>query len=307
LIHLLLVTLLTTGPTLCRCNQRLAHDDLSYLLRHSNYNEQFSKAKAATRTKTVLKFNLSFSCGFVVQNAEGRFMNSYLLELRIRRALGRFRPLDAPVLVLEELKVAYVPVPKAANSSVRSALMASIGNEVAELLSVQELHNSTQSMLQPTSAFFSRRRADWYVFTVVRNPSTRARSAWQNKLIDPPEVFGPLKRMGIRERLSFDDFLQTCANWPSWALNDHFMPQSLYLSKVLDLPDLDILHVETLSQDWPMLRDKLIARGASSPPSALGHKNASTIDETPETSVGARKTLNAIYGKDYDRFGYERP
>ena len=103
-------------------------------------------------------------------------MNSYLLELRIRRALGRFTPLDAPVLALEELKVAYIPVPKAANSSVRSALMASIGNENAELLGI---HKSARSMLQPASKFFSKPRADWYVFTVVRNPSSRARSAWQ--------------------------------------------------------------------------------------------------------------------------------
>jgi len=136
-------------------------------------------------------------------------MNNYLLELRIRRAFGRFEPLDAPVLALEELKVAYIPVPKAANSSVRSALMASIGNEDAELLSVQELHSSTRSMLQPASKFFSKPRADWHVFTVVRNPSSRARSAWQNKLIDPPEIFGPLKRMGIRYRMSFEDFLKT--------------------------------------------------------------------------------------------------
>jgi hypothetical protein len=231
-------------------------------------------------------------------------MNSYLLELRIRRALGRFTPLDAPVLALEELKVAYIPVPKAANSSVRSALMASIGNENAELLGI---HKSTRSMLQPASKFFSKPRADWYVFTVVRNPSSRARSAWQNKLIDPPEIFGPLKRMGIRDRLSFEDFLKTCADWPSWALNDHFMPQSLYLSTVLKFSDLSVLHVETLSQDWPKLRDELIARGATSSPLTLGRKNASAAHETPEVSEIARKTLNSLYGKDYDAFDYDRP
>lgn len=231
-------------------------------------------------------------------------MNSYLLELRIRRALGRFTPLDAPVLALEELKVAYIPVPKAANSSLRSALMASIGNENAELL---EIHESTRSMLQPASKFFSKPRADWYVFTVVRNPSSRARSAWQNKLIDPPEIFGPLKRMGIRDRLSFEDFLKTCADWPSWALNDHFMPQSLYLSKVLNFSDLAVLHVETLSQYWPKLRGELIARGATSSPLTLGRKNASAAHETLEISEIARKTLNSLYGKDYDAFDYDRP
>jgi hypothetical protein len=230
-------------------------------------------------------------------------LNTYLFELRLRRALGRFRPLDAPVLALDELRVAYIPVPKAANTSVRSALMASIGREDIVATGV---HRSTRSLLQPSTRFFAKDRKDWFIFTVVRDPTARALSAWRNKLIDPDEVFRPLQRMGVKEKLSFEEFLRVCSDWPDWALNDHFMPQSLYLSKVLDRPDLNILHVETLAQDWPRVRE-VLRNGGADPRESLGVHNTSRSTCDTDLTPGARRLLNQVYDKDYKRFGYTRP
>lgn len=230
-------------------------------------------------------------------------INSYLLELRLRRALGRFRPLETPVLALDGPQVAYVPVPKAANSSLRTALMTAVGREDAVAAGV---HRSTRALLRPAPAFFAQDRSEWFVFTVVRDPVARALSAWRNKLIDPDEIFRPLRRMGVTERLSFEDFLGVCLDWPDWALNDHFMPQSLYLSQVLDRPELQVLHVETLAQDWPRVRDALRAGGAH-PQETLDRRNTTGQRPGAELTQRARARLVRLYGADFDRFGYDRP
>lgn len=230
-------------------------------------------------------------------------INSYLFELRLRRALGRFQPLETPLLALDSPRVAYVPVPKAANSSVRTALMTAVGREDAVAAGV---HRSTRALLWPAPAFFAQDRSDWFVFTVVRDPVARALSAWRNKLIEPDEIFRPLRRMGVTERLSFEDFCAVCRDWPAWALNDHFMPQSLYLSQVLDRPELQVLHVETLAQDWPRVRDALRTGGAH-PQEALGRHNAARQAVDPDLTQEARRLLRQIYKKDFEVLGYEAP
>jgi hypothetical protein len=232
-------------------------------------------------------------------------MNTYLLELRMRRALGRFRPLDAPILVCEDLRVAYVPVPKAANSSIRIALLQAMGHKVDR---TTRIHEVTRPMLVPASRFLARSRDDWFFFTTVRDPTSRAISAWKNKLAEPDEIFGPLRRMGVTSRLDFEQFLEVCAKWPAWALNDHFMPQNLLLSRPLQAPDLKVFHFESLSDDWHMIADALEVRGAAVRP-VLGRANASRRDCSRDAPVSqaARRLLGRIYGDDYDTFGYDRP
>jgi len=230
-------------------------------------------------------------------------MNSHLLELGIRRALGRYRPAEVSVLPFPDLKVAYLPVPKAANTAIRSALMRSVGRP--EVLA-QGVHKSTKALLAPAARFFETPKDDWFIFTVVRNPTERTWSAWKNKLIDPDEIFRPLQRMGIRDRLSFEDFLAVCAGWPTWALNDHFMPQARFLAPALERPGLHVFRVEDLAEDWARVRREMADRGAPED-CTLGHENASKAKVTKEVSGRARDLLNQLYGTDYDRFGYDRP
>jgi hypothetical protein len=114
--------------------------------------------------------------------------------------------------------------------------------------------------------------------------------------------------MGVTSRLDFDQFLEVCAKWPAWALNDHFMPQNLLLSKPLRAPDLKVFHFESLSHDWHMIADALEVRGAVVRP-VLGRANASRRDCSGDAplSQAARRLLGRIYGDDYETFGYDRP
>lgn len=227
----------------------------------------------------------------------------HLLELRTRRMMGRLRPYDAPVLVCQPIKTAFVPVPKAANSSIRVALLQAMGRHVDEHTCIHEL---TRKMLVPSVQFFSVPREDWYIFTVVRDPGTRAKSAWRNKLIECDEVFHPLRRMGIDKKIDFPEFLDAIAAWPDWALNDHFKPQSLHLARPLQAPNLKIHKFERLSQVWPEVASELEVRGADRVPD-LGRKNASKEAVQPYFDPELATLLRQIYGKDYDKFGYSKP
>ena len=230
-------------------------------------------------------------------------MRPYLLELALRRAIGRYRPFDASVLVCERFKTAYFPVPKAANSSIRLALLQAMGNETQ---GIGDVHGVTRSMLWTSSRFFSEPRDDWFMFTVVRDPTTRARSAWRNKLIESDPIFPVLKRMGITEKIDFTEFLDVCADWPTWALNDHFMPQSLTLSQPLSHPGVKVFRFETLATDWAEIASTIKERGAETCPE-LPHKNSTKKPGPATMDARTRELLNRLYDIDYSRFEYAQP
>jgi hypothetical protein len=133
---------------------------------------------------------------------------------------------DAWCIVFPDSKIAYLPIPKAANSSIR-----------AELLRLLDIDPETVAHVQAFTGFDKRPFSecvkimdeDWFFFTVVRNPFSRTVSAYMDKLDHHGEPFPALRRMGLFKGDSFARFLRVISLWPKVTLNNHFMPQEMLL------------------------------------------------------------------------------
>jgi hypothetical protein len=235
----------------------------------------------------------------------GKYWRGYdeLAELWLRRTLGLKEFSGTHVLPLDKYKIAFVPIPKAGNSSIRRALMPLL--EECGLPEQGSIHERTRAIAEPSSKFFDRVTPEWFVFTVVRNPAVRSQSAWQDKLIDREEIFHPLRSMGIRTRLDFPAFLKGLRHWPAWALNDHFKSQTLLLEHALGYDGLEVFKLEEIDQAWPRIRQEVQDR-AGIDIGEMGWANKSSR-KAAAFSDQERKLLNRLYGQDFTTFGYAFP
>lgn len=223
------------------------------------------------------------------------------LRARIQTSLGLRDRTDTWVISIEKYKIAYVPVPKAANTSMRWALLPLLGIDPS---TVDNIHQDDRITKLSSSEFLVASRKDWLIFAVVRHPEDRALSAWKNKLKDPPKPFRRLAQMGLKREDSFETFLQVIANWPSHALNDHFAPQTALLKRLTVKTDLEIFKIEELDQWWPTLNGRLEERSKISP-GPIRRLNPSKIRPQNSLSPLAKELLFQIYAEDYQQFGYQ--
>ncbi|MCA0041904.1 sulfotransferase family 2 domain-containing protein [Celeribacter litoreus] len=227
--------------------------------------------------------------------------NPHYWILKLRQLFG-YDPADVRVFAFEDHKVAYVLLPKAASTSIQTALAPFFGVEAQD---GEEISRAMRSVAVKSSEFAKRIDGqDWFIFAVVRDPSNRAFSAYKNKLLEPKKIFRPLQRMGIRSRLGFAEFLEVLLSWPRGGLNDHFMPQTGLLKHVLGCDGLYLARLETFDEDWPKICAEAKARGLELPD--LGWLNK-TAQKPQAFSDVERARLGQLYAEDYDRFGYPNP
>jgi hypothetical protein len=116
------------------------------------------------------------------------------------------RHVDTRTLVFPDLKVMYVPVPKAACTAIMWALAelsgldqdlfySSFGFEVSRSLTIHDLSNWPDRFLYMKLSEEEKEEIlaapDWFRFTVVRHPFRRLWSAWQSKvLLGEPQFIG---------------------------------------------------------------------------------------------------------------------
>lgn len=204
--------------------------------------------------------------------------------------------------------VLYFPIPKAANTSIRTALKPCFGLEDE---AIRNIHRDPRMRLTGIPAALALAPDDAMLFTVVRHPADRIRSAYRNKMgwHDPKRPlglkprFGHARRLGIPRGASFEEFLSILAQSPSWAIDGHFKPQVDLLTYVLDDPRLEVFKAETVDQHWPQVADRIGARVATAPERDLGRLNVSAPAEAPFSSA-EKRLIDLLYARDFDRFGY---
>ena len=209
---------------------------------------------------------------------------------------------DTWTLLFPQHRIAYIPIPKAANSSIRAELLRLIGENPEAVSEIQEFNRFDKRQFSDCERLLA---PDWFVFTVVRNPYTRAASAYLDKVVSRDRPLNALKAMGLRKSDSFERFLRLIDLWPTSALNDHVMPQARLLSHPLHLPNLHVYKVENLQTDWPKITDEIEkASGIRLKP--LERRNRAAADNPWRSLINDRTAslIRRIYAEDFRRFSY---
>lgn len=205
---------------------------------------------------------------------------------------------ETKTLVFREFKIAYIPIPKSACSSVKYALLPLIGVDPD---TVPLIHAFTGFETRRFDEIASEIDSDWFVFTVVRNPADRAMSAWRDKLRSNEKITSIMVKQAMRVGDSFDRFIRIASLWPAQSLDEHVMPQSMILSHAREFP-VRIYHFEELDDAWQEISAEITKRsGIQIGP--LPKKNATEFF-VPDIDRRTLRRLKALYSEDFRAFNY---
>ena len=186
----------------------------------------------------------------------------------------------------------YVPIPKAANGSVKQALAEKTGKNFR-----LSAHKYKWDLIELSKVS----KSSYFSFTIVRNPLFRLLSCYIQKTIikDPFLNFWKYGNL-IFQNMSFEEFVDFVVNTPDYLADRHFKSQHTFLylnNKVI----VDYVgKIETLQLDWEYLSKKL-----DFPP--IQHLNKS--NEVKFLNLYNKEIANKVkqrYSKDIELFGYEK-
>lgn len=169
-----------------------------------------------------------------------------------------------PVFCDDNLKVGYLPVPKAANTSILNALFAfqapadqkkrldSIPQEIIKV----PVDNPARVHLYGRYMFDQMRNKsnvdDFFVFSCVRNPISRFVSFYKDKILRwDPYIEEKLLSLGFERNMGLDECIENlCGIKNPLNLDQHIIPMTalLYHQGKL-IPDY-LMKVESLEHDW---------------------------------------------------------
>lgn len=201
-------------------------------------------------------------------------------------------------LVFREYKIAYIPIPKSACSSIKYALLPLIGVKPD---TVPLIHAFDGFETWRFDQIASEIDSQWFVFTVVRNPIDRAMSAWRDKLRSEEKITSIMKRQGMKVGDTFDRFIHIASLWPTKSLDEHILPQSMILFHAQGFP-VRTYRFEELDEAWMEISAE-ITRRSGIPIGPLSKKNATDYFR-PEIEKRTLGRLKRLYAGDFERFGY---
>jgi hypothetical protein len=146
---------------------------------------------------------------------------------------------------------------------------------------------------------------DAFVFTVVRHPAQRVRSAYKNKIGKGKKVFGPARRVGIYRSDDFTTFLTKLASVPSMSLDSHFRPQTELLQIGMQDSRLQIYKMEELGQRWHEIAANIETATGAKLSAELTKLNASGARPQEPFTAEQMNLINLLYEKDFRTFGYD--
>ncbi|MEO0479310.1 MAG: sulfotransferase family 2 domain-containing protein [Planctomycetota bacterium] len=219
-----------------------------------------------------------------------------LREALLSRAVGRkpFRHHDgkkekkslAPCIRSRSL---FIHVPKAAGISVATSLY---GSMVPGHTSVRTYRKTFGSLLNR-----------YYVFTFVRNPYERLRSAWN--FLNEGGLNEQDRQWAVRYLHPFKSLDAFARDGLEAAIDGrvlHFLPQVDFVEDPGGGPGVDFCgHYETLADDYEQVRTRL---GIGKP--LLWRNRTDSREQGLEWSDLARWRIGEVYARDFAELGYDR-
>ena len=205
---------------------------------------------------------------------------------------------------LPRLKAIYLPVPKAAGSTVLSTLVAADGSP--HLVGIVD-HNTDEARHLVSAEHDL--RGFWHAlhdpaclrFAFVRNPYARIVSAYLDKIASgrKPRF---TKWLGLPPDVGLLDFLRRISEQEVDEMNRHWRPQSALISPKVKLDFLG--RFERFNEDFVKVLDRLGADSA-----AIKERRAhQTAADSRLDIIGVEEKalIDRIYRNDFERFGYLR-
>lgn len=175
--------------------------------------------------------------------------------------------------------------PKVAATSIRNAMLASIGVHVP---AVADEQREAWPYMHPKPP------QGHYVVATVRDPIDRIASVWADKVMGDGRMPAGLREAGVVKKMSFLDFLliirKLCPNDP------HVQSQGTLLGDVK--PDM-IIKYEELDSGWMRLRQRYLL-----PPLVQSNATPSRLKRKALASEECRVIAAVVYEEDRWRFGY---
>lgn len=192
---------------------------------------------------------------------------------------------------MEQKKIAYIPIPKIAHTSIKRVI-ANIPEE--ENIRVHQL--SFNSL--PLNEFDGR---EYYTFSFVRNPLIRLISLYERNVNEEyPQHLFHLYGNTFKHKMSFTDFVTEVCKIPDNRADKHFKSQHWFLEHEGKLKPNFIGRFENMEQDWQEI-DNRLHLGPLQKHNASPHLNTSRY-YTPDTF----EMTYQRYKKDIELFGYEK-
>ena len=204
------------------------------------------------------------------------------------------------ITVWDVPRLAYVAVPKAANTAVKAALLSSYvkkqrwGNP----------HSPSMPYVEATKEELASSYDEFLTFTVVRNPFDRFVSFWADKVAGNG-WYASLGRQGFRPGMGFEDAAVVAAGLPDATTDPHLRSQRARLTfdDGSPIPQV-VLRFEDLIDGWEGLRR--IAAQRAKPSLAAIEVRRPSVHMSPAhyyTPASEQAVLDR-YGADFELLGY---
>lgn len=217
---------------------------------------------------------------------------------------------EAHVICLPGHGLAYIRVPKAANSSIKSALAMRFGirssgeRTVAQDGFWDDTEGGLARRMTPERFVGEGHAAKCWTFSFVRHPAARLRSCWNNKVIENDSLSPRFVAMGVRPGMPFEDFVKAVAETPDDRADIHVHSQSGILEHRGRLVPDFVGRVETIAADWAHVAARIEARSGMAM-GQLGERNR-RMGSGPDVALILPDKLRAMifdrYRRDFELF-----
>jgi hypothetical protein len=228
-------------------------------------------------------------------------------------------------VVLDDVRLVYVPVPKAGSTAILWTLADLAGVSADDFVRSRKLEVTRALTVHDVSAWgpthrlgersaeeieWMLRSDEWFRFTVVREPVRRVWSGWVSKVLfrNPrfAAVFGDAPPVVVSQDVldAFRAFMYALPDRPEWH-DRHWASQA----DLIDLGNVEYGHVgrvEDMDGTTALVAEHVASNGGSLP--SLKHENPSFVPYSPGVfDERALEVCTEWTARDRDAFGYEPP
>ena len=213
------------------------------------------------------------------------------------------------IILLDEYKIGYVPIPKSGCSSIKFA--------IAEFLNLGISKKRIHSELKMTKIQKKSDFEDFFIFSIVRNPIDRIYSAYKSKITKDPNKESPSLINGVQKALakyygdafyggmSFQKYLEKVSEIKDLHADEHFRSQYFTLHDEDGNLFCDYVgNLENVNYDIKILSEK-----HGLPFDNIGHfgNKANYITDDLQKIYDNEELKKIIFNRyklDFEAFGY---